>query len=149
MMPWLETAVFWHWWVLAVVLMIVEVFAPGAVFIWMGVAAGVVGLILWIFPATPWEAQWTIFALMSVASIVAFQFYLRRNPTATDRPRLNRRGQQYVDRVFVLAEPIENGFGKIRVDDSTWKISGPDCPAGTKVRVHGVDGVVLQVRPVD
>jgi len=47
--------------------------------------------------------------------------------------------------VFTLEEPIVNRHGKIRVDDSTWKIEGDDCRPGTNVRVVGVDGVVLKV----
>jgi hypothetical protein len=89
--------------------------------------------------------QILIFALFSVASIAAWRFYLVKHPTRSDQPRLNRRGEQYIDRTFTLSEPLENGQGRIRVDDSTWKIHGEDCPAGTRVRVVGVDGVVLQV----
>jgi membrane protein implicated in regulation of membrane protease activity len=73
------------------------------------------------------------------------RLYFAHHPIETDQPRLNRRGEQYVGRVFTLREPIVNGQGKIRVDDSTWKIQGVDCPSGTKVRVTGVNGVVLQV----
>jgi len=47
-----------------------------------------------------------------------------------------------------LKEPIVNGAGKIKVDDTTWKISGTDMAAGDKVRVVGVDGVVLKVESV-
>jgi hypothetical protein len=50
-----------------------------------------------------------------------------------------------VGRDFTLDTPIVNGQGKIRVDDSTWKIRGKDCGAGSLVTVVGVDGVVLQV----
>jgi hypothetical protein len=53
-----------------------------------------------------------------------------------------------VGRVFTLEQPIVNRQGKIRVDDSTWKIEGTDCTAGTNVRVVGVDGVVLKVQRV-
>ena len=38
-----------------------------------------------------------------------------------------------------------NGVGKVVVDDSTWRVKGPDLPAGTHVRVVGVDGVVFVV----
>ena len=137
----------WHWWILGVVLMILEVFAPGAIFIWMGVAAGVVGLLELVFDLD-WKTQWGIFAVLSVATIVAWRFYLRKHPTETEQPVLNRRGQHYVGRTFTLEEPIVNGNGKIRVDDSTWKIEGDDCEAGTKVEVVGVDGVILKVNTV-
>ncbi|WP_338063185.1 NfeD family protein [endosymbiont of Riftia pachyptila] len=58
---------------------------------------------------------------------------------------LNRRGEQYLGRSFTLEDPIINGEGKIRVDDTTWKIRGNDCPGGSQIKVIGVDGVVLLV----
>ena len=68
------------------------------------------------------------------------------SPTETDLPTLNRRGEQYVGRHFTLEEAIVNGQGKIRVDDSTWKIEGPeDLPAGSQVQVIAVAGTVLKV----
>ncbi|HEB59794.1 MAG TPA: NfeD family protein [Gammaproteobacteria bacterium] len=138
----------WHWWILGLVFVILEVFAPGAIFIWMGAAAGVVGLLELVFDLD-WKLQWGIFAVLSVASILAWRYYLKRHPTPTEQPVLNRRGEQYVGRTFTLEEPIVNGNGKIRVDDSTWKIEGEDCPVGTKVEVTGVDGVILKVRCTD
>lgn len=136
---------YWHWFLLAVALIILEVFAPGVIFLWMGIAAGIVGIIAWLVPNMAWEWQFIAFAILSVLSVAVGRSYLTRNPIQTDQPKLNRRGEQYVDRVFTLEEPIVNGIGKIKVDDSTWKIEGEDCPAGMKVRVVGVDGVVLKI----
>ncbi len=138
----------WHWWILGVAFVILEVFAPGAIFIWMGAAAGVVGLLELVFDLD-WKLQWGIWGVLSVASILLWRMYLQKHPTQTEQPVLNRRGEQYVGRVFTLDEPVVNGSGKIHVDDSTWKIEGEDCPAGTKVEVTGVDGVILRVKCID
>ncbi|MCW8890080.1 MAG: NfeD family protein, partial [Sedimenticola sp.] len=107
------------------------------------------GAILFAMPDLAWEIQVIVFALFSVASIVIWRLYLAKNPTKSDQPRLNRRGEQYIDRVFTLSEPVVNGQGKIRVDDTTWKISGDDCAAGVRVKVIDVDGVVLKVAMLD
>lgn len=144
----LEHLDYWHWWILGVVLLVLEVFAPGAFFLWIGVAAGVVGVALFFFPHLGWEDQLLIFGVLSVVSIVVWRMYLHHHPTATDRPTLNRRGEQYVGRTFTLEEAMLNGVGKLRVDDSTWKIEGEDCSAGEKVKVVGVDGTVLKVERV-
>jgi hypothetical protein len=144
-MEFLEQAEFWHWWIAAILFLVLETFAPGAIFLWMGVAAGIVGLILLIFADLGWEYQFLIFALFTVVTAVGWRAYLRRHPTASDRPTLNRRGEQYVGRTFTLEDAIVNGQGKITVDDSTWKIEGDDLPAGTKIQVTGVEGTVLQV----
>lgn len=144
-MEWLQDAGYWHWWVLGIFLVILEVFSPAVFFLWLGISAGLVGFLLLLFPSMGWELQMLLFAAFSVASIAVWRYYLKLHPTESDQPRLNRRGEQYVGRSFTLGEPIVNGYGKIRVDDSTWKVAGDDCPAGTQVWVTGVDGVVLKV----
>ena len=144
-MDWLAQAEYWHWWVLGVVLLILEVFFPGAFFLWLGVAAGIVGVVLLAIPDLGWQMQLLLFAVLSVVSIAVGRFWLKRHPIATDLPTLNRRGEQYIGRVFTLEEPIVNGNGKIRVDDTTWKIRGDDRSVGEKVRISGVDGTVLLV----
>lgn len=139
----------WSWWILAVALLVLEAFAPGTFFMWMGIAAGVVGLLVLLMPGMGWEYQIVIFAAISVASILIWRQYFRRHPVPTDQPALNRRGEQYIGRTFTLGEPIVNGQGKIHVDDTTWKIRGEDCAAGSHIRVSGVDGVLLKVEVID
>jgi membrane protein implicated in regulation of membrane protease activity len=121
------------------------VFAPGAFFLWLGIAAGVVGLLVFLAPTIGWEYQILLFSVLSVISIIIWRRFFRLRAEDTDQPALNRRGEQYIGRIFTLAEPIVNGNGKIRVDDSTWKIEGEDCEAGTRIRVTGVDGTILRV----
>ncbi|HEY9199050.1 MAG TPA: NfeD family protein [Gammaproteobacteria bacterium] len=136
---------YWHWFIIAAILIILEVFAPGAFMLWIGIAAGVVGTVLYFVPTMTWEYQFILFSLAAVGSIVAWRSYRGRNPVTTDEPTLNRRGAQYIGRVFTLETPIVDGIGKIRVDDSTWKIAGADCPVGTKVKVVGIENTVLRV----
>jgi len=140
---------YWHWLVLALVLAILEIFSPGVFLLWMGVGAAITGLLVLAIPDLTWQVQLVAFALLSIGAIVGAKLFLHNHPIHTDQPKLNRRGEQYVGRVFTLDEPIVNGQGKIHVDDSTWKVHGADCPAGTKVRVDGVDGVVLVVEAAD
>jgi len=141
---------FWYWWIAGVVFIAIEVFAPGAVFLWLAVSAGVVGALLLLFPDLTWQAQFLIFAALSVASVFGWLFYRKRMPQPeSDEPALNRRGQQYVGRVFTLEQAIVNGQGKIKVDDTIWKIEGDDLPEGTKITVTGVEGTVLRVTPAE
>ncbi|HHJ17624.1 MAG TPA: NfeD family protein [Gammaproteobacteria bacterium] len=142
----METLGYWHWWILAAALIILEVFAPGAFFLWLGIAAATVGGVVYLFPHIDWEYQILLFSVLAVVSIVIWRKFFRSSPEDTDQPNLNRRGQQYVGRVFTLQEPVSDGIGKIRVDDSTWKVRGEDCPAGTQVEVTGVDGTILEVK---
>ena len=140
---------FWHWIVLGVVFITVEAFVPGAFFLGMGVSALIVGGGLFLVPTMDWKLQLFAFAVLSVISIVVARRWIRTSPIETDRPLLNQRGAQYVGRQFHLDEPIVNGHGKIKVDDSIWKVHGPDAPEGARVTVTGVDGTVLVVAPAD
>lgn len=144
-MEWLDQIEFWYWLIAAVVMIIIEMMVPAAYFLWMGVSAFVVGLILYAIPATPTLIQVIIFGALSVVSLVFYKRYQKSNPAEKNESNLNRRGEQYIGRIFTLEEPIVNGVGKIRVDDTTWKVKGPDMPEGSKVRVMNVDGTVFNV----
>ncbi len=139
-------ATYWHWWILGMVLLGIEVFVPGFFFLWLGIAAGVVGLILFFDPALSWQIQVILYALLSLASIFAWQFWLHSMLTPhTDQPTLNRRAVQYVGRTFVLEQAIVNGRGRIRIEGTSWSVEGPDLPEGSVVRVITANGAVLQV----
>ncbi len=140
-----EQLEFWHWWVLGALLMAIEVFAPTTLFLWTGISAGVVGLVLLIAPDTSWETQVLLFAVLSVVSVFAWRRYARLHPVRSEDPWLNRRAEQYIGRELVLGDPIVNGQGKVKVDDTTWKVKGQDLAAGSRVRVVGVEGVILKV----
>lgn len=136
---------YWMWFVVAVVLVVVEVLSPVAYFLWLGIAAAIVGSMVWLFPTIPILQQFLLFAVLAIAAVTLVKVYFRKHKIATDQPGLNRRGAQYVGRVFTLEAPIVNGIGKLRVDDTTWKIQGTDLPAGSHVKVVGVDNTILRV----
>lgn len=141
----IEQIEFWHWWILGVALVALEVFAPSTVFLWPGIAAGVVGLILLTYGDMTWQIQFLIFAVLSLGSLFAWRAYYKSKPRPERAPGLNTRGEQYINREFTLEEPIVNGQGKLKIDDTTWNIEGDDLAAGTRVRVTGVAGVALRI----
>lgn len=144
-MEWINNIIYWYWLILAVALIILEILMPGAYFLWMGISAAAVGGAMFIFPGMPLLAQILIFAMLSVITVLIYKAHRKKNPVVTDEPALNRRGEKYIGRSFTLTEPIVNGSGKIKVDDSTWKVSGENMQAGESVRVVAVDGSTLVV----
>ena len=87
-----------------------------------------------------------VFAALAVVAVVIGRMVTRpRDEDEGGRPPLNRRGQALVGRVFTLENPIQEGCGRIRVDDSSWRVTGPDAPAGARVRVVRIDGATLVV----
>jgi inner membrane protein len=144
-MEWINEIIYWHWLILAVVLIILEILIPGAYFLWMGVSAIFVGGLMYIFPELAFLVQILIFAILSVIAVMMYRSYRKKNPLVTDEPALNRRGEKYIGQSFTLKEPIVNGVGRIKVDDSSWKIKGFDIDAGETVRVVAVEGTTLIV----
>ena len=134
---------FWHWWVAGLLLLALEAFFPGAVFLWMGVSALVTGTLSWLLPL-PWQWELAVFSALSIISFFTYKQW-RPAPRPSDQPTLNRRGDAYVGRRLTLSEPIVNGVGRVRLDDTQWRISGPDLPTGTTVEVVQVDGATLRV----
>jgi len=146
MMEFLHNLAWWHWWILAAALAALETFTPGAVAIWFGVAALVVGGLLLVAPV-PWELQVVLFGVLGVVALLLWRRVKHPDGAETTDAPLNRRGVRYIGQVFTLAEPIAAGNGKVRVGDTVWLAQGGDAPAGSRVRVVGVNGTTLQVEP--
>jgi inner membrane protein len=136
---------YWIWWVIAGLLLILELLAPGIFFIWLAVAAGLTGLADMVFDLA-WQAELLLFAVFSLVSVIAGRkVYRGRNVEPEDNPYLNRRQHGYVGRSFKLDQPIANGRGKLTIDDTIWEVEGPDLAAGSLVRVTDVSGMRLVV----
>ena len=135
----------WAWIILGVVLIGVELVAPGAFFLWLGLAAIATGLLDALLGLS-WQAAALLFALLSVGAVVLGRYVTRsKAQPETEAVTLNQRGQSLVGRVFTLETPIKDGEGRIRVDDSSWRVTGADRFAGAKVRVVRVEGATLVV----
>lgn len=141
----MEAVNFWHWFVAGALFITLEIFTLTFFLLWLGIGAIVTGIALLLWPGMSPEGQFLVFAVASTVSAFCGRGYLKAKLGGKSHPTLNQRGSQYVGRTFTLDDPIENGFGKIHVDDTFWKIAGADCPAGTRVKVSAVEGVVLQV----
>ncbi|HKE46628.1 MAG TPA: NfeD family protein [Rhodanobacteraceae bacterium] len=137
------------WWLLALVLIGAEILMPGYFMLWIGIAAGIMGVITLAAPALSPIAQAVTFAVLGVAACAIYWKFIR--PLAeqrNDQPLLNRRGAKLVGQRFTVVEPIVNGRGKVKVGDGAWLAEGPDVPAGAEVEVVGCEGTALKVRAI-
>jgi len=138
----------WAWWVLGIVLLILEVLMPGVFLVWIGIAAivtGALSLLLWESAFWTWHAQWLVFAVLALVAVLVGRRIVTARGQGSDQPNLNRRGQSLVGRTATLEQPIAEGRGRIRLDDTMWSVQGPDLPAGTRVRVTASNGGDLTV----
>jgi membrane protein implicated in regulation of membrane protease activity len=141
----------WNWMILGTVLLALEILTPGVYLLWLGIAAVLTGLLsfaLWEAGFWGWQVQILAFLVLSIVSVLIGRRVFPTTGTAdTDQPLLNQRERQLVGRTATLEEPIVEGRGRIRLGDTLWRISGPDLPAGARVRVIATVNGELTVEP--
>ncbi|MCK9538811.1 NfeD family protein [Dokdonella sp.] len=144
-----ELLTHYGWWLLSLVLIAAEVMAPGYFMLWIGIAAGFMGLLTLVLPGLSVMVQAIVFALLSLATCLVYWKYIR--PLAErrdDQPLLNRRGQRMIGRRVLVCEAIVNGRGKVKVGDGEWLAEGPDLPLGAEVEIVALQGTTFTVREV-
>ncbi|THF57922.1 NfeD family protein [Ollibium composti] len=139
----------WNWMVLGFILLVLEIAVPGVFLLWIGIAAlivGAVSLALWDAGFWIWQVQVVAFLALSLVSAYVGKQIVGRREGESDQPLLNRRGEQMIGRTATLVEPIREGRGRIQLGDTLWRVSGPDLPAGTRVRVTGTTDTDLELK---
>ena len=136
------------WLSLGGLLLAAEMLGGSGYLLWSGVAAAATGLITWALPVD-WAWQGALFAVLTLLAAWLWWKWLTRRgdkqPPAEGR--LNQRGQQLLGQRFTLDSALVNGRGHMRVGDSSWPVQADDdLPAGSKVEVIAVEGIVLRVR---
>lgn len=133
----------WSWVVAGLVLLALELVVPGGVLVWLGGAALVTG-VLALFVSIFWPLQFVIFGVLALCSI-GLWLKFRGPGVASDRPFLNQRANRFIGQEAVLDEPIRDGIGRLALDDTVWRVQGPDLAAGSRVRIIEADGALLKV----
>lgn len=136
-----------HIWILCgLALLGAEILLPGVFLLWIGLAAIGTGLALMAVPFS-FGATVTIFIVLLAAGIAtALKLRGARKP----QTRLNMPDSGLVGRVGTLidANPVAP---RVRIGDSDWAARLPreagEIAVGSRIRVDGVDGNTLIVRP--
>jgi len=139
----------WHWLTIGVLFFALELFAPTTFLLWPAIAAILTGLVTWLIPMS-WHFQLVLFAVLAVSAIIVGRhFFKNRTGKESTDPTLNRRGESVKGRIITLSEPIVNGVGSAMIDNTRWRLVGPDLPAGSKLQVVGTEGSSLTVELLD
>jgi inner membrane protein len=136
----------WAWIIAGAILLALELAVPGAFMMWLGLAAVMVGAISFLVDWS-WQWQCVAFAVLALASVPLWRRFALKVEPQSEAPMLNRRNQALIGRVFTLEQPIVDGIGTVRIDDTVWRVNGPDRPRGSRVRVTRADGATLAVEP--
>jgi len=115
---------FWHWWIIAIILLILEMLSPGVFFMWIGLAAGVTGAVLLALPELGWEMQFVIFALASVLAVIVGKVWFTHNPINSEQPALNERSEDLIGKTVDIgtAQKVDSVTNHNRV--KTLTVSG-------------------------
>jgi len=148
---------YWHWFALAAGLLVIEIVAPGVVFLWLAAAAALVGVAAALVGdgLTP-TAQIALFAVAAMISVPVGRHIARRfggdgtaqNDAASD---LNRRGDAMIGAVGRLEDASVDGRARVRIGDTvcsaTLAQGVGDLPQDASIVVQAADGANLIVGP--
>jgi len=138
-MDWL---LYWHWLALALVLIIAETLGAAGFLLAIGMAAATTGIITGLL-AISWQWQILSFSILSILFAIAWWFFLKQR-AITHPTLLNKPLETLVGRTAFLIDGIENGRGKISMNDAFWQVTGPELPKGSKVKIIAVqDGTLV------
>ncbi len=135
----------WIIWVVAgLALLMLEIHAPGAFMMWLGLAACGTGLVV-LASGVGFETQVIAFGVLAAISLGVGMRFRHRRPLRLNTQQAGLAGRS------ATALSFHGREGRVRVGDSDWAARVPADVAepvtGTKLRVEGVDGTVLIVRP--
>ncbi|HEO99052.1 MAG: NfeD family protein [Campylobacterales bacterium] len=144
-----EFMLWWHWIVLGIILLIIEMNLGTFFMLGLGVAAILVGVIDMLF-GTTFNTELFVWILLSLLSIAAW-FKWFREPHQTDSGQSNYR----LDTLGRVLEEIEpHNRGKVKFDspvlgNTIWHATAKVRIAkDTRVRIVQINGQLIEVEPV-
>lgn len=144
---------FWYWWVLALILLVIELLTGSTYFLWPAIAAAAAGLFSLGPMSDAWQLQLLLFATLTIALSIFAPPYVKPwlYNTQADHLTLNERGAQKIGRRAKVEAAFDNGVGKIRLGDTLWLAeseTGEDFMEGVVVEITRADGTKLFVKSV-
>ncbi len=134
------------WLILATLLAIAELLAPGIFLVFIAAGAAVTGVVSLLVPLDL-VLEVFLFAAASAAAVAIGRRWYRQNPVPSQDPLLNDRVARLIGQVVTVVEPIAAGQGRVKVGDGEWPAHGPDTPVGAHVRITGARDGSLDVEP--
>jgi inner membrane protein len=143
---------YWHWLVLGVALVVLEIFLASFVVLWFGIGALVVGLCQWLFPNLSFAAQLLIWLLAS--SAMAWVWFHWFKPRMVDRTQAGIAREALIgESGQVVRAPADGGRGLVRfsvpvLGSDEWEFIclEPVAP-GDRVVIREFSGNTLVVAP--
>ena len=145
---------YWHWLVLGIALVVVEIFIPSFTVFWFGLGAVVVGIALWLFPGMALGGQLVTWIVASCAfTVMWFKYFKPKMIDKTDagiarEAAIGEAGQ-------VIRAPVAGGRGEVRfatpvLGSDEWEyICEQETRVGDRVFIKDFSGNTLIVVKLD
>ena len=143
----------WHWLVLALVLIAIEMMLGTFDLLWVSIAAGATSLfsVFAIVGSHSWQGQLLFFAVAAVGLVILGRtVFADMRAAAGDHPTLNRLMARTVGKRATVISSFAAGRGRMRLGDTEWPaetVDGSNPESGSHVIVDGTEGNGLKVKP--
>ena len=142
----------WHWFVLGVLLILSELVLPAFAALWFGIAAIMVGVLLWLFPMMGFTTQLVTWIILSVlCTLLWFKFI---KPLSTDKTKAGLSREATIGQVgMVIQIHMEHDLITVRfpmpvLGSDEWNCRSLEpVQVGDRVRVIDILGNDLVVKP--
>ncbi|GAD78281.1 NfeD family protein [Vibrio ezurae] len=137
----------WHWLAFGLTLLCFEVLGTAGYFLWLGISALLVGILLSILPLG-WQMQWMSFASFSLVTTWLWWRYQKGKDKQDEKTStLNKRSQSLIGQFTTLEQDFPVGKGRLNLGDTSWTaVASQSLSSGTTVEVYKVEGIVLYIR---
>ncbi|MGY0215871.1 NfeD family protein [Endozoicomonadaceae bacterium StTr2] len=140
----------WHWLIVMFACLGMEALGASGFLLGSAFSALLLALALWLLPDMGWAAQLIWFGIGSLVFSLAYWKFFRSINEKNDHPELNNRASQLVGHVFVLAEDLPNGQGRVQIGDTFWKVRATETlTKASSVKVTGYEGMILMLEKHD
>ena len=136
------------WFILGLILLLLELVIPGFVIIFFGIGAWVTALLCLV--ANPgFNLQAIVFAVTSVLSLIALRKMLQKRFFYTDERLSEKVEDEFTGReALALSDIVPGSTGKVEFKGTTWKAeSDAEIREGQKVVIKKIENVKLIVEP--
>ena len=141
---------YWHWILLGIALLILEIFLPTFTALWFGAAAVIIGVVKLVFPSMPLNVAMLLWAGLSI--VLTWLWFKYVKPLSVDKTKAGLSREAILGEVGqVLLAPTAERKGNLRfpapiLGSDEWEfICDTPLQVGDRVRVIDVLGNSLVV----
>lgn len=135
------------WFIVGLVLILMEFVIPGLVIVFFGLGAWVTAVFVAIFPEMAFWVQMMIFTVFSVASLVLLRGSLKKRFFSDQEGAASEGVDDYIGKTAIVNKAIKDGVGKVDFKGASWDVyADEDIPEGAKVEIIDKESIKLKVK---